>query len=122
MAMNTKHAQSSYPSLSMSYALAAACVVLDLYLVIRHRNKLTYQELLFLCLPLGVQFCSQWWRLLQYQKSLSVMNSPAVSNSSELNEERRIAATTQKMLAQVVFSSFLIELLLLLYVGYALGF
>jgi hypothetical protein len=58
-------------------AAGAGCIVVDVYLLYRHRQVLTTYAVLILSILIGLQSMYQWWRALRYYGKIRELYSRA---------------------------------------------
>lgn len=103
--------------------LAAMCVGLDAFLVFRHWKTLSSREILLLAVPIGLQCAGQIWRLFRYRKAVEMITAEDSTDPSSVTvASKTVAGIGVLAISEILCWSFMVELLLLLYIGYAIGF
>ena len=99
-----------------------ACIVVDVYLLYRHRQTLTIYAVLILSTLIGLQSIYQWWRTLRFCSKMRELYSKAseegMKEGAHLDVALRVAAGG---MIDLLFFSYGITFIALILIGFLLS-
>jgi hypothetical protein len=83
---------------------------------------MSYETLLLLFVVAGVQLLNQIAVFWQFNSKVKSLTASAAANHAETEEQRqRVLSAAVSDVYQILLSSFIVTLLLLIYIGHSLG-